>query len=241
VRRWLGGKIDAVMHHAAVVVCGNEYLAARARQAGAHQVEILPTAVDLARYGSREWSRAPASCDGVPVIGWIGSPATAKYLELVRQPLADVCSGGKARIRLIGTGDPHWPKTPYEVLPWTEETEVPLLETVDIGIMPLPDTPWERGKCGYKLIQYMACGKPVVASPVGVNQQIVNHGDNGFLAESAEQWVGSLSRLMEDADLRCRMGASGRALVERTFAIQVTAPRLAALLRRAAARKACAA
>ena len=106
--------------------------------------------------------------------------------------------------------------------------------------MPLPDAPWERGKCGYKLIQYMACGKPVVGSPVGVNRQIVSHGVNGFLAESTAQWSDALSRLLGDADLRLRMGAAGRALVEQSYSVQVTAPRLAALLRMAAEMKACA-
>jgi len=235
VRRWLGSKIDVVMRRAAVVTCGNEYLAARARQAGARRVEILPTVVDLARYPLRDRPREQQKlCDGVPVIGWIGSPATSHYLEHVHQPLAEVCRGGKARIRLVGARDPYWPDVPYEVLSWSEDSEVAMLDTLDIGIMPLPDMPWERGKCGYKLVQYMACGKPVVASPVGVNGEIVSHGVNGFLAETADQWVEALSQLVGDADLRLRMGAAGRARVERSYAIQVTAPRLAALLHEAA-------
>lgn len=238
VRRWLGNKIDRVMRRAAVVTCGNEYLAARARQAGARRVEILPTVVDLTRYyrcdRPREQSR-----NSVPVIGWVGSPATSHYLEQIRQPLMEVCRGGKARIHLVGARDPLWSDVPYEVLPWSEDSEAAMLDTLDIGIMPLHDTPWERGKCGYKLIQYMACGKPVVGSPVGVNRQIVSHGVNGYLAESTAQWGDALSRLLGDADLRLRMGAAGRALVEQSYSVQVTAPRLAALLRMAAELKAC--
>lgn len=233
VRRWLGNKIDGVMRRAAVVTCGNDYLATRAQQAGARRVEILPTVVDLVRYPLRERSRETQRND-VPVIGWIGSPATSHYLEQVRQPLTVACHGGKARVRLVGARDPQWPDVPYEVLPWSEDDEAATLDTLDIGIMPLADTPWERGKCGYKLIQYMACGKPVVTSPVGVNRQIVSDGFNGFLAESTGQWVEALTRLRDDADLRQRLGAAGRARVEQTYAVQVTAPRLANLLRMAA-------
>ncbi len=240
VRRWLGSKIDTVMRHAAVVVCGNEYLAEKAHRAGAHRVEIMPTVVDLARFPLQ--ARLGDSVrDGVPIIGWIGSPATTHYLGLVREPLAKVCSSEGACIRLVGARDPKWADVPYEVLPWSESSEVALVNTFDIGIMPLPDTPWERGKCGYKLIQYMACGKPVVASPVGVNRKIVTHGENGFLAQTDDQWLEALSCLLADADLRRRMGAAGRAVVEQTYSLQVTAPRLVAMLREAAGkRKKCA-
>lgn len=239
VRRWLGNKIDTVMRCATLVVCGNEYLAERAYQAGARRVEVVPTVVDLARFPLQDQPGDPVH-DGTPVIGWIGSPATAHYLELVRVPLAQVCRNGQARVRLIGAYDPHWPDVPYEVLPWSEDNEVAALSTLDIGIMPLPDTPWERGKCGYKLIQYMACGKPVVASPVGVNRKIVMHGENGFLAQTDDQWVEALSCLLADADLRRRMGTAGCATVEQTYSLQVMAPRLAALLREAAGIRKCA-
>ena len=232
VRRWLGNKIDKVMRRAAVVTCGNEYLAGRARQTGARQVEVLPTVVDLVRYPRSDRQHEPL-CGGAPVIGWIGSPATSHYLEQVRQALAETCHGGRARVRLIGARDPQWQDVPYEVAPWSEDGEVAMLKMLDIGIMPLPDTPWERGKCGYKLIQYMACGKAVLASPVGVNRQIVVPEHNGLLAESTQQWVQALQRLLRDAALRQRMGAAGRVLVEQHYCLQVTAPRLIELLRSA--------
>jgi glycosyltransferase involved in cell wall biosynthesis len=117
-----------------------------------------------------------------------------------------------------------------ESIAWSEQTEVQSIANFDIGIMPLLDEPFARGKCGYKLIQYMACGLPVVASPVGVNSQIVEHGVNGFLADTPEQWEHALQTLLTDASLRQRMGQAGRAKVEREFCIQVTGPRLAALL-----------
>jgi glycosyltransferase involved in cell wall biosynthesis len=119
-------------------------------------------------------------------------------------------------------------------IPWTEQTEVASIASFDIGIMPLLDAPFERGKCGYKLIQYMACGLPVVASPVGVNCQIVEHGVNGFLADTPEQWEQVLMTLLADAGLRQRMGAAGRRKVEQHYSIQVTGPKLAAMLKLAA-------
>ena len=105
------------------------------------------------------------------------------------------------------------------------------IQRFDIGIMPLSDDLWERGKCGYKLIQYMACGKPVVAAPVGVNSVIVRHGVNGFLANTESEWTDSLGLLCEDAALRTRMGEAGRIRMVRDYSLQVAAPRLAELLR----------
>ncbi len=114
--------------------------------------------------------------------------------------------------------------------PWQEDTEVAQLHGFDIGIMPLPDAPWERGKCGYKLIQYMACGLPVVASPVGVNTTIVHQGENGWLADTPEQWTVAIRHLAEDPERRRLMGAAGRRQVEQTYCQQVQAGRLTRML-----------
>jgi len=103
--------------------------------------------------------------------------------------------------------------------------------------MPLLDSPWERGKCGYKLIQYMACGLPVVASPVGVNASIVRDGVNGFWSHDAQSWACALEKLLTDASLRERMGAEGRQKVERDYCLQVTAPRLAVWLNKVALKR----
>ena len=116
-----------------------------------------------------------------------------------------------------------------EVIAWSEDTEVDAIQSMDIGVMPLPDTPWARGKCGYKLIQYMACGLPVVASPVGVNKEILEHGVNGFLAESDAEWRTAIEALISDPDLRRRMGAAGRKKVENEYSLQVWGPRVANL------------
>ena len=117
------------------------------------------------------------------------------------------------------------------MLPWDEATEVDMLQQLDAGIMPLPDSPWERGKCGFKLIQYMACGLPVVASPVGVNREIVEQGVNGFFASTPEEWEQALRTLLLDTILRERMGQAGRKKVEERYSLQMTGPRLAALLK----------
>ena len=224
VRGTLGSKIDAVMRRADLVIAGSLYLADRAQSAGARRVEVVPTAVDLERYHA-----TGPKLDAKPiVIGWIGSPKTAPYLHSVERLLAQMpgifCVAIGARKDQVAGG-------PFVAKPWSEATEVELLRGLDIGIMPLPDEPWTRGKCGYKLIQYMACGLPVVASPVGVNSTIVRHGENGFLASTEGQWTEALARLVAQPDLRRRMGSAGRKMVESEFSLQVLAPRLEGLLR----------
>lgn len=225
VKLILGRKIDRVMRRAALVVAGNEYLARRARNAGARKVEVIPTVIDLDKY-----PLAPSPENEVFTIGWIGSPGTAKYLSIITNALQEVCAGGSARVILIGSGRVDLPGVPVEYVPWSEKTEVAEMQRFDVGIMPLPDEPWERGKCGFKLIQYMACGRPVVGSPVGVNQKIIKHGSNGFQAGSNDEWVKALLALRNNQELRQKMGETGRKMVEEKYCLQVTAPRLAKLL-----------
>ncbi|OOG37790.1 MULTISPECIES: glycosyltransferase family 4 protein [unclassified Rhodanobacter] len=229
VRYALGRKIDKVMQHAACVIAGNGYLAARATQAGAKRVEIIPTVVDHRRYAVvTHGERAQ------PVIGWIGSPSTQKYLLDIRDALRQVCAKHDARLLLVGASAQMGEQLagiPIEIVPWSEASEAASIARMDIGVMPLIDGPWERGKCGYKLIQYMACGLPVVASPVGVNTDIVQHGTSGFLAADTIAWQESLARLVLDVSLRRRMGRSGRERVEHEYCLEVQAPRLAEVLR----------
>ncbi|OJY88568.1 MAG: glycosyl transferase family 1 [Lysobacterales bacterium 63-13] len=231
--RWLlGRKIDRVMRRADMVIVGNDYLAERARAAGAAQVEWLPTVVDLQRYPPRAIKE---TADDV-VIGWIGSPATAHYLHLVAAAIAAVASRHAIRCVAIGARPDQVSGTPFEAWPWSESDEVSMLYRIDIGIMPLPDAPWEKGKCGYKLIQYMACGLPVVASPVGVNTQIVQQGETGELARSTAEWTQAIERLVTDVERRRRMGEAGRQRVQRDYSLQAQAHRLVGLLRQAAPR-----
>ncbi|HHJ13126.1 MAG TPA: glycosyltransferase family 1 protein [Gammaproteobacteria bacterium] len=228
VRRFLRDKIDRVMAASALVTAGNRYLAHRARAAGAGRVEIVPTVVDINRY-----QPGPDNNDtSTPVIGWIGTPGTwAEYMQPMLPLLTDVADQHGAEIWAVGAGALRDLHPRLKVLPWTEETEGDLIGSMDIGIMPLSDSPWSRGKCGYKLIQYMACGLPVVASPVGVNTEIVEPNVNGFLATSQAEWRDALMHLIRDAALRRRMGFEGRRKIEAEFSLQVWAPRVAQLFR----------
>lgn len=231
VRRLLGRRIDRLMAGASLIVAGNEYLAQRSRDAGARWVEVLPTVVDLDRYPI-----GPVRHEGpVQRIVWIGSPSTAVYVMDLAEPLRRIAARHVIKLRVVGA-ELTIPGIDVECVPWTEDTEAELIAQCDIGIMPLKDSPWERGKCGYKLIQYMACGLPVVASPVGVNAQIVREGENGFLADGPLDWEIKLSQLLESSPLRSSMGMAGRVRVEQVYCVQQVAPRLTQMLIRAGAR-----
>jgi len=225
----LGHKIDAVMRVAHTVVAGNDYLARRARQAGARDVEIVPTAIDLERYRDVE----SAASSGAMRVGWIGIPLNAHYLTIVEPALRAVADG----IKLHVVGAPVPPQLAgiqAESFAWSEDNEIARISAFDVGIMPLHDMPWERGKCAYKLLQVMAAGKPVIASPVGANTQVVRHGVNGFLADTTGQWTEALRKLAADPDLRRRMGAEARRTVEESYSTAIVGPRLAVILSRAA-------
>jgi glycosyltransferase involved in cell wall biosynthesis len=225
IRALLGRKIDKLMRTAATVVVGNEYLAERAQAAGALKIERLPSVVDLNRYTVKEKSESQFR------IGWIGSPVTAPYLRLIRDALEEVLKQTGARLVLVGAGDQDpLPGLEKEILPWSEASEVAQIQSFDVGIMPLPDGPFEQGKCGYKLIQYMACGLPVVASPVGVNSRIVEQAGTGFQASNDVEWTSALIMLARDLALRAELGKAGRKKVEQDYSLQVTAPILNRIL-----------
>lgn len=225
VRKLLGNKIDAVMRNAVAVTAGNEYLMARAEKAGARRVEYLPTVIDLERYSVKDNTE-----NSVFTIGWIGSPATVKYLEMICPVLSEWDKKNKVRLVIIGADSFKLEGITVEHHPWSQDSEVSEIQKFDVGIMPLPDNLWEKGKCGYKLIQYMACGKSVIASSVGVNSEIIGHGVNGFLANSKKEWIDALEFLYANSDKRSEMGKSGRNKVEKEYCIQVTASRLLAIL-----------
>lgn len=229
VRRLMGRKIDRMMRGAALVVAGNDYLAERARSAGAERVEIVPSVIDLARYGP-----VTPPPEGPFTIGWIGSPGSERLLEHVRNVLAEAVREPNTRLVLVGASERALPGVPHETWAWSEATEVEQMQQFHVGIMPLADTPWERGKCGFKLIQCMGAGRAVVASPVGVNAEIVEEGATGFLASSPEAWRRALRTLRTDRARAARMGLAGRRVVEQRYDLAVTAPRLAGLLRETA-------
>ena len=235
-RRWVrflfGQRLDRLMASAALVIVGNNYLAKRAYGANAPWVEVLPTVIDLDRYPKKlSASTLQPFKMSPPRIVWIGSPATAPYLALLREPLQTLAMRHAFVLRLIGCDEVSIPGVQIETLSWSEETEVADISACDVGIMPLLDTPWEQGKCGYKLIQYMACGLPVVAAGVGANPEIVLHGESGFLAKTPAEWIDALDALLKDASLRVTMGQCGRERVERAYCTQKTGPKLAKWLR----------
>lgn len=226
IRAVLGHKIDRVMAASSIVVAGNDYIAQRARKAGAQKIVVIPTVLDVQTYTARTISVS----QGKPVIGWIGSPSTwSEYAAPMMPLLSSIADVEGAVVRAVGAAQGAEENSTLEVQQWSEETEVSAIRSMDIGIMPLMDSPWAQGKCGYKLIQYMACGLPVVASPVGVNADIVEHGVNGFLATTDAEWREALTTLLRDPALRQRMGAAGRQKVEMEYSLQVWGPRMADL------------
>ena len=226
--RWLlGKKIDLVMRSSALVTAGNGYLSERATASGAGHVKIVPTVVDLEHYKLK----GNFSTTDKLSVGWIGTPETWSLFALGRyKKLQNAIEQSDAIFLAVGAALEGNVRGPLKILPWSEDKEANLIQSMDIGVMPLPDTPWARGKCGYKLIQYMACGLPVIASPVGVNAEIVEHGVNGFLAETDAEWHEAIVTLLRDPDLRHRMGAAGRQKVEKQYSIQVWGPRVAGML-----------
>ncbi len=227
VRRALGGKLKPLIRGAAAVCAGNDYLKHYADRAGAKAI-VLPTVVDINEY-------IPAATRPTrPItIGWIGSPSTWTFVRPLLPLLAELCRDQDIRFSAVGAGAAAEADRfdGLTFVPWTEDSEIASVQAMDIGIMPLPDEPWARGKSGYKLVQYMACGLPVIASPVGVNATIVDEGKTGLLATDLAQWRAALVRLIDDSGLRAAMGQAGRARAVDAYSLQAHAPRLVDAMR----------
>lgn len=216
VRKFLGKKIAKVMCYSSMVVAGNRYLADYAKRVGAKNISIVHTVIDLKRY--------PKNFNVIknkkPVIGWIGSPSTVKYIYDLLPVFERLNEHIPIALHIVGASLDC--KTSFDIhsIPWSDGTEVKSMQQFDVGIMPLHDLPWERGKCGFKLIQYMGCSKPVVASPVGVNTEIVEHGKNGFLVSSDKDWLDSFLYLLSDENVRIEMGELGRKKVAESYCLE---------------------
>jgi glycosyltransferase involved in cell wall biosynthesis len=219
-------KTAAICRLATAVTAGSEHLASYARRFNG-RVTVVPSTVSLQRYRPRPGLRRP----GRPVIGWTGSHSSVQYLRIVEAPLRRLAERRRFRFVAIGVEDFRMPGVDTECRPWRSATEVEDLWDLDVGIMPLPDEPWARGKCAMKAIQYMGVSVPAVVSPVGANRDLVETGANGFLAGSEDEWVTTLDRLLSDDDLRARLGREGRRTVEERFSAEVQAPRLAQVIR----------
>ena len=226
-------KTARIVNLSTTVIAGNENLKAYA-SAYNRNITVIPTPVDTSQFAPPPGG--PPNGDGKKVvIGWMGSNTTAPYLKMVGDALAEVTRRyPEVEIRAIG-GSYVPPVSPaLTVGRWRLDNELSDLHSFDMGIMPMPDTEWARGKCGFKALLYMACAVPPVCSPVGITTDIVQDGENGLLATTTEEWVDKLSMLVEDPKLRRRMGEAGRQTVEERFSLTTHAPRFLETLRRTA-------
>jgi glycosyltransferase involved in cell wall biosynthesis len=197
-------KVDQITKAAHLVIVGNQYLANYAKKWNTN-VYIIPTTIDLNHHNLEHQQSKKVT------IGWTGSFSTLQYIEdfipilsQIKQEYPDI------HFKIIADSDNYYPEIDTTVTRWQKKTEITDLNTIDIGIMPLPDTKWTRGKCGFKGLQYMSLGIPCVMSPVGVNTDIIQNGINGFLANNEEEWLNILSNLIKNQTLRKKIGNTGR-------------------------------
>jgi glycosyltransferase involved in cell wall biosynthesis len=224
---WRKRKFAATCRWVDVVAAGNDVLAGVARSA-AQSVEILPTSIDTAAY-----QPTTAAAAASPTVVWIGSPENLIYLEMIRPALARLARRHPTlKLRVICSRFPEWSEVNVERIPWSSATEARSLAAAHIGVMPLTDDEWARGKCAFKLLQYMAAALPCVASPVGANTEAVIDGVNGFHARTVEEWERHLQTLIESPELRALFGASGRAHVESRYAMRTYQARYLQMLAR---------
>jgi glycosyltransferase involved in cell wall biosynthesis len=214
-------KTKTICRLASHVMVGNPYLAEYARQVN-DRVTVVPTTIDTEKYQVPP----PKDSSGPPVIGWTGSYSTVQHLDTLRGALKKLAEKESFRLRVIGT--PAYECAPVEVeaMSWRSDTELEDLAAIDIGVMPLPDDRWSKGKCGLKALQFMALGIPTICSPVGVNTEIIQDDRNGFIAATEDEWVDKLGRLLRSHELRQRLGQAGRATVEQKYSAITQTPRV---------------
>lgn len=227
VLRWRS-KVKPICRWSYRVSCGNEYLAAYAKKFNA-RVTVNPTTIDT------ESVHDPALFPNNPitdkvVIGWTGSHSTLKYLELI-VPVIQKLQALFATVDflVIANQKPNLNLSRLTFIKWKKETEAADLSRIDIGVMPLPDDEWTRGKCGFKALQYMAMQIPCVASPVGVNTKIIDHGRNGFLATQEAEWFACLEQLIRNPSLRQTLGKAGREKVTAHYSVASNTDRFLSL------------
>lgn len=219
-------KIPVIIEKSAHVIAGNRYLEKFALQYN-RATTMIPTSVDTRKYFHSAKGDTPRV-----TIGWIGSVTTSNFLNIVEGALIKVSGryGSGVSFRFIGGGFQLDGIPNMMVREWSMASEKADLEAFDIGIMPMADTEWSKGKCGFKAILYMSMGIPCVCSAVGANNDIVADGVNGFLVRTEDEWVDRLSKLIEDASLRKRMGGAGRRTAEELYSVDVNAPRILAVI-----------
>lgn len=206
-------KIISISDH---IIVGNEYLKSYALRFNSN-VSIIPSTIDFKKYHTVSKKEKEKIC-----IGWTGSFSTVKHFETIAPALLELKKKYSTKIYFKLIGDPSYQNVELELEgeKWNSDTEAEDLSELDIGLMPLPDNEWTRGKCAMKGLQYMALEIPTIMSPVGVNSEIIQDGENGFLAFTTEEWVDKISILIENKELRERMGKAGRKTVERDFSVE---------------------
>ena len=219
----LGRKFDSVMQEASAITAGNHVLRQYASQHNLHTT-FLPTVVDIKRYVPERHRRGREL-----VVGWIGSPSTSQFLSELVTPLSALGKEGPVRLVVIGGRAPAIENVIIEELQWSEASEISLINSFDVGVMPLPDDAWARGKCAFKLIQYMACGIPVIASPVGANTDVVT-ANCGLLAASGIEWLEAFRTIRDNPKRAAEMGEAGRDRVEREYSLHRNLPVLAEVI-----------
>ncbi len=227
---WRKQKFAATCRWVDAVAAGNDVLARVARDA-AQEVVVLPTSIDTACYETTFAGSAEP-----PTIAWIGSPENLIYLDMIRPALARLSKRHPAlKMRVICSEFPDWNDVRVERVPWSSATEAHSLAGAHMGVMPLTDDAWSRGKCAFKLLQYMAAALPCVASPVGANTEAVLDGINGYHATGVDEWERSLEKLIVSPELRATFGVAGRQHVEQRYALSRYRANYLMLLNRLAA------
>lgn len=210
------------------VIAGNEFIADHYRKFCA-RVWTIPTSLDTAR-----WRPGPPVRRDDWTIGWTGTSSNLKYLYLIEEALADfLCENKQTQLLVVCDRRPVLKRLPAEgwrFVRWSAESEIRLIQEMDVGLMPLPDTEWARGKCALKMIMYLAVGIPAIVSPVGVSKELLNQRDVGLAARNTNEWFEALRRLFRDREVAARLGAAGRKLVEERFSVTTNLPKLAAVI-----------
>lgn len=216
------GKTAAICRLSSHVVVGNAWLADYARQFNA-QVTIVPSSVEIDRFQpvTRYENKARV------IVGWTGSSTSQTYLEAFVPMLRELVTRYDVELRIHSDREPHLPGVPYVWRPWAAETEAEEIRQFDIGLMPMPDVEWAKGKCAMKALLYMALGVPAVCTAIGANCEVIQHDENGLLVKTDEEWLTNIGRLVHDATLRQRLGMAGRQTVEAKYSKQYAAQRFA--------------
>ncbi len=208
-------KVAKICKWSKIVSCGNQYLANYAKQYNPN-VRIIPTTIDTNYHKKNKVINFQHKL----TIGWTGTLTTLKHINIILKVLKELEKKYDFNFRVIANDKPQLSLQSLEYVEWNKASEIEDLSVIDIGIMPLPDEEWEKGKCGFKGLQYMALEIPTVMSPVGVNSEIIQDGINGFLASSEDEWLDKISQLIESKELRYKLGMAGRKTVLERYSVE---------------------